>query len=91
MRERLAAGRRRLSAWGHQFKLLFVDRSRRQLLLILFGYVSGVAGLLMSFIGNPTNPDSQVGAIGLGLMGLSFVLMFVVSISIMNLGNQSGL
>lgn len=55
----------------------------RESLLIAVAYVTGVVGLVLSVVGDPTDPGTGLGAVGIGLMGVSFVCLFVVSVSIL--------
>lgn len=55
----------------------------RESLLIGIAYLTGVAGLTMSVLGDPADPSGTYGVAGIGLMGLSFACLFVVSVSIL--------
>lgn len=64
---------------------LLVDRSRRISALIVVAYVSGIAGLALSFLGDAGDPTASYGVIGIVLMALSFVSLFVVSVTMLDL------
>lgn len=53
--------------------------------LILVAYVSGFGGVVLSLVGNPADPRSVVGIAGVALMGVAFLALFVVSVTMVNL------
>jgi hypothetical protein len=81
------SGRNWSSTLGHLASYVF-NPTRRQYLLLTFGYVCGFVGLILSFFGDPTGTESGIGTAGLGLMGLSFVCLFLVSIGMSGLARR---
>lgn len=65
-----------------------VDPSKRISVLILIAYASGISGVVLSVFGDAADPTAPYSAIGIGLMGISFVSLFVVSAVILDLGNE---
>jgi len=64
---------------------LVLDPGKRISVLLITGYVSGVAGLLLSFYGNTGDPLSGATVGGIALMSLSFLCLFVLSVTMVNL------
>jgi len=64
--------------------------ARRISVLLLGAYATGFSGVLLSVVGNPTNPKSVYGAAGILLMGLSFVCLFGLSVTALNTGANGG-
>lgn len=67
---------------GYLGSLLF-DRSRRLSVLIVIAYLSGIGGLSISLLGTPAQGDYRV--VGIALMAVSFLSLFLVSVSILEL------
>lgn len=65
--------------------VLILHPGRRVSALLVLGYVTGIAGILLSFVGDPANPSSTFGVAGIVLMGTSFLCLFVLSVTIVNL------
>ncbi|PSQ15243.1 hypothetical protein BRD00_14775 [Halobacteriales archaeon QS_8_69_26] len=74
---------RGLGAWCYDGLMSFRSRAMREALLIGVAYVTGVAGVTISVLGDPTNPDSEWGSLGIALMGIAFTCLFLVSLSIL--------
>lgn len=62
-----------------------LSRSRRITLLIAVAYVSAAVGLVVSFLAGEVSPESTLTTVGVALLGLSFVCLFVVSVTIQRL------
>lgn len=62
-----------------------LSRSRRITLLILVAYASAAAGLAVSLVADEVSAESTLTTIGVVLLGLSFVCLFVVSVTIQRL------
>ncbi len=77
------------STWLDALASLLFDRSRRISLLIVVAYVSAFVGLIASFVPPQFDPDSQLLVLGIALMGLSFVCLFIVSVSVLDLAGSN--
>lgn len=55
------------------------------MLLLVVTYVAGAAGIVLSLVGDPTDPRSVYGVTGVVLMGLAFFCLFGLSITMVNL------
>lgn len=64
---------------------VLVDRSRRISALIVIAYVSGIGGLALSFFGDISDPSTGLTTAGIVLMSISFVSLFVLSITMVEL------
>ena len=60
------------------------DPSRRIAVLAVAGYATAAAGLALSFIGDPTDPDALYGVAGIALMACSFLCLFVASVTVLD-------
>lgn len=60
------------------------DPGKRISALVVVAYAAGASGLVLSLFGNPADPRSSVGVAGIVLMGLSFLCMFVLSVTVLN-------
>lgn len=83
MTTRIPAGR---SSPVDRLANLLADPSKRISALIMLAYSSGIGGLAVSLLGDAGNPTGPWSAIGVGLMGISFVCLFVVCAVIVDLG-----
>lgn len=73
------------STWFDAMASLVLDRSRRISFLIVVAYVSAFLGLVAAFVAPDPGPGSGLMTLGIALMGLAFVCLFVVSVSILDL------
>lgn len=64
---------------------ILVDRSRRISALILIAYISGIGGLALSFVGDISDPATDLTTAGIVLMLISFVSLFVLSLIMVEL------
>lgn len=71
----------RFTTWIRERVVSLRSPAAREGLLIAIAYVTGVTGIVTSVVGDP--PGTRLGAIGIGLMGISFLCLFVVSVSIL--------
>lgn len=64
---------------------LVMDPGKRISVLLITGYVTGVGGLLLSFYGNTGDPMAPATVGGIALMSLSFLCLFTISVTMVNL------
>lgn len=68
---------------------LLLDPTSRVSLLVLLSYAAAVLGILVGvFGGGFEQPETTAAAAGIALLGLSFVLMFYVSVTLASLDGR---
>lgn len=67
---------------------VFRSSEGRTAALVVVAYVTGIAGLALSFVGDPTAPNGGYGAAGIALMGITFACLFLLSVSVLNTTGQ---
>lgn len=63
---------------------VFRSSEARTAAYVLIAYATGIAGLAMSFVGDPTAANGDYGAAGIALMGITFACLFLLSVSALN-------
>lgn len=73
------------SSWVDRAIRLVTDPSRRVGLLIAIAYVAAALGLGVAFFGGIRNATSDIAAVGIVLLFVSFACLFYVSVTVLSL------
>lgn len=76
-----------VSPWEYVVSLV-LDPGKRISALLFVAYVTGIGGIVVSLVGNPANPRSIYGVVGIALMGVSFLCLFVLTVTMVNLTTE---
>lgn len=68
---------------------VFRSSEGRTAALVVIAYVTGIAGLALSFVGDPTAPNAGYGAAGIALMAITFACLFLLSMSVISATGQA--
>lgn len=76
-----------VSPWEYVVSLV-INPGKRISALLFVAYVAGIGGILLSLLGDPANPRSIYGVVGIVLMGVSFFCMFGLAVTMVNLADD---